>query len=72
MNSEEVSAILRKHSMGLGEQFENVRILVSFNEEGETKMMHDGCGNWYCSTGMARAFLLRDEIEERRHGAGDA
>ena len=47
----------------LGEHFDSVQVLVSWNEEGLTKDVYAGGGNWYARVGMARDFLTRDTGE---------
>lgn len=53
--------MLEKVASELGEHFDAVQIMVSFNEDGESIAMNRGTGNWYARIGMAREMLLFDE-----------
>lgn len=67
MDKEEAEPLLAKALAILAEHFDAVQILVTWNEDGESKDMASGSGNWYARLGLARAMLLRDKLEERRY-----
>lgn len=48
----------------LGEHFSSVQIMVSFNEEGLTKCIKRGSGDWYARQGMAHEFINADIAQE--------
>lgn len=48
----------------LSEHFDHVQILVSWNEEAETKDMASGSGNWYARLGLCRELILRHDCQE--------
>ena len=48
----------------LGEHFDCVQILVSWNIDTYTHDLAYGIGNWYARQGMAEAFIKRDQAKE--------
>lgn len=60
MNKEEVDVIIEKAMAILGEHFDSVQILASYNEEDETRCSKRGCGNWYARVRMAQELILED------------
>jgi hypothetical protein len=44
----------------LGEHFDAVQILVSWNDEATSKGVFRGRGNWYARQGMAHEFITQD------------
>lgn len=48
----------------LCEHFDVVQILVSTNDEGETRQCFRGGGNWYARQGMAHAFINFDVAQD--------
>jgi hypothetical protein len=48
----------------LGEHFDCVQILVSWNQESNTHDIFRGCGNWYARQGMANTFIQRDQAQD--------
>jgi hypothetical protein len=64
MTSEEADALVQKCSIFLGEHFDAVQILASWNEQGLTNMTCHGCGNWYARQGMAKDFINTDQAQE--------
>lgn len=48
----------------LGEHFDAVQVLVSYNEDGLTRCRHLGGGNWYARQGMAHDFIKCDDAQE--------
>lgn len=67
MTEAENEALLRSCVERLGEQFEAVQILVSWNEDGLSKMRKMGAGNWYARQGMAHEFINSDIAQENAH-----
>lgn len=65
MTGEESFEILSKEAKRLGEIFDHVQILVTWNEEGETKSNACGCGNWYARQGIAKEFIQRDLAQDQ-------
>jgi hypothetical protein len=63
LNLDERYAFLRRITAELGEHFDAVQILVSWNEEGNSELLTFGCGNWYARQGMAHDFITRDQAQ---------
>lgn len=49
----------------LGEHFDAVQIMVSYNREAQTFCVKRGCGNWYARQGMAHEFINANQAEEQ-------
>lgn len=64
MSESETIELLERVTAALGEHFEAVQILVSWNEDGMTKALHRGAGNWYARQGMAHEFINKDVAQE--------
>lgn len=64
MDTTEAEKIVQKAAESLGEHFDAVQIMVSWNEEGMTKMFKSGCGNWYARQGMAHEFINADVAQD--------
>lgn len=67
MSEEQNEQLLRECAERLGEHFDAVQILVSWNEEGLSKMRKMGAGNWYARQGMAHEFINADIAQENAH-----
>lgn len=67
MTGEDAEKLLEEFAERLGEHFDAVQIMVSWNEERVTKCAKRGTGNWYARTGMAREFLDADQAQEIAH-----
>lgn len=63
MERDETQAIVQKALDTLGEHFEAVQIMVSWNEQGTTRLFNLGSGNWYARMGMAHEFVKSDEAQ---------
>lgn len=63
MSADEASEMLEKIVAQLHEHFEAVQIMVSWNEEGESRCQRNGAGNWYARIGMAREMILFDDAQ---------
>jgi hypothetical protein len=72
MTAEESERILNKASAELGEHYDAVQILVTWNEEGLTKSGALGCGNWYARQGMAHEFITKDVAQENARQISEA
>lgn len=64
MTTEEVEELLEKTAAALGEHFDAVQVLVSWNEDGATTCVKRGAGNWYARQGMAHEFINADVSQE--------
>ena len=64
MTPEECTEILAIAARKLGEHFDAVQIMVSYNDEGTTRASFNGCGNWYARQGMAHSFINTDIAQE--------
>jgi len=70
MTGEEADELVSRITAQLHEHFEAVQILVSWNEEGESKAFNHGAGSWYARIGMAREFLIFDEAHIKARELG--
>lgn len=64
MTGEECEKLLEKIARELGEQFDAVQLMVSWNQEGMTYCTKRGAGNWYARQGMAHEFIQQDIAQE--------
>lgn len=64
MSGEEAEKLLEEAAAKLGEHFDAVQILASWNEEGLSKCSKRGAGNWYARQGMAHEFINADIAQE--------
>lgn len=64
MTGAEAENLLQTYAAQLGEHFEAVQIMVSWNDEGLSKCVKRGCGNWYARQGMAHEFINADIAQE--------
>ena len=72
MNTDELGKYLERVAADLGEHFEAVQILVSFNAEGRTNCLKRGVGNWYARQGMAHEFIEQATAQEHAAQLSDA
>ena len=63
MTPEEIERIMTQAQDLLGDHFDCFQIMVSWNEEGLTKMRNIGGGNWYARQGMAHEFINADSAQ---------
>lgn len=61
MTNEEARRMVDEQAAKLGEHFEACQILVSWNENGETKSIYSGCGNWFARMGMLHEMIEDDK-----------
>lgn len=64
MTDSEKQDYLDKMLAQIGEHFDCVQILVSWNEQAICKNMYRGCGNWFARQGMAHDFINQDVAQE--------
>jgi len=64
MSGKEITELINKTASDLGEHFDAVQILVSWNDNGQTTASYSGCGNWYARQGMAHEFINSDVAQE--------
>lgn len=64
MRDKERKDFLDKVLSQLGEHFEHVQILATWDEDGVTYDTEAGCGNWYARQGLAASFIKRDQCQE--------
>lgn len=64
MTNSEATAIVDQAIHLLREHFDDVQVLVTWTaEDGHTKDLFCGSGNWYARQGMAHEFLECDKAE---------
>ena len=61
MTEQEVQNRCELAAAALGEHFDAVQIMVSWQESGITRSLNRGCGNWFARQGMAREFITEDQ-----------
>lgn len=64
MTNEEVEKMVNGAVDRLGEHFEAVQILVSWQDEGATFSLFRGTGNWFSRQGMAQSFINNDVAQD--------
>lgn len=64
MTGEESEKLLEKAARELGEHFDAVQILATWNEKGLTYCSKRGAGNWYARQDMAHEFIQQDIAQE--------
>lgn len=64
LSDEEKLKTLDTIASNLGEHFDHVQILVSWQEEGMTKNLQRGSGNWFARQGLAHEFINQDIAQE--------
>lgn len=60
MTGDEVNEMLDEIAAKLGEHFDAVQLMVTWNEEGITYAAKRGSGNWYARQGLAHEFINAD------------
>ncbi len=65
MSDPELIALVQEAAAKLGEEFDAVQIMVSWQDDkGKgTRSLFRGCGNWFARQGMAHDFIAIDEAE---------
>lgn len=64
MTNKEAEKILEEAASKLGEHFDSVQIMISWNDNGYTMCCKRGVGNWYARQGMAHEFINEDVAKE--------
>lgn len=73
MSKEELKEILDRHAKELGEHFDAVQILVSWeNDRKATETLWSGYGNWWARIGMCRAFLKMEDNSDSAYRISQA
>lgn len=68
MTPDDIDKLVSDTAAKLGEHFEAVQIMVTWPaDEGGTKSLMRGTGNWYARQGMAQEFIGRDRAQEQAH-----
>lgn len=67
MTHDELHKMVDKCATELGEYFDAVQILVTWNEESRTLDLVCGSGNWYARQGLAREFILQNQSMVNAH-----
>jgi hypothetical protein len=65
MSGDEAEKMLEEVTAKLGEHFDAVQILATWNEDGVTKLTNRGAGNWYARQGMAHQFITTDIAQDQ-------
>jgi hypothetical protein len=64
MTNDEIKALVDHHAEQLGEQFDAVQILVTWNENGLTRDLFRGRGNVHARLHMAQDYITRDNAQQ--------
>ena len=48
----------------LGEHFDAVQVMATFSEEGVTRSLYRGSGNWYARQGMLHELLQTENADQ--------
>ena len=75
MTNEQAQQILDDLILELGEHFDgdapNIEIMVSWTNEGKTRGLCRGSGNWYARQALAQEFIARARAAEVALEIGD-
>lgn len=64
MTRDQIDEFIEAKTRELGEHFDAVQILVSWNEESKCFNRYSGSGNWFARQGMAHDFINQDLAQE--------
>lgn len=64
MNTDEIMELVEQHAAALGEHFDAIQILVTWNDNGNSYSLARGSGNWYARQGLAHEFITKDVAQE--------
>lgn len=67
MTKAEAQEIVAQQSSHLMEYFEHIQIMVTWEENGETRAYYYGKGNWYARMGLAHEFIEKDKAQIHHH-----
>lgn len=71
MTDSEGRKILESAVSKLGEHFDHVQILVTWQEGEITHRLQRGYGNWYARQGLAHEFINEDVARENAEAIGE-
>lgn len=63
MTNAEAEELIQRTAAQLGEHFDAVQIMVSWNQDCTTAAAYRGVGNWYARQGMAHEFINTDQAQ---------
>lgn len=72
MTKEQTEQFVDDVAARLFEHFDSVQIMCSWSEDGYTKSINRGCGNYYARLGMAHDFISRDQSQTAAHEIAEA
>jgi len=64
MSNEDAEKMLDAMLARIGEHFDHVQILTTWNDRGITKNLYRGSGNWFARQGMAHDFIHQDIAQD--------
>lgn len=64
MTNDELIAIVDAAARQVGEHVDHVQILCTWNEDGITRSLCRGVGNWHARQGMAHQFINEDIAQD--------
>lgn len=64
MSNEDAENMLDAIASRIGEHFDHVQILATWNDSGISKNLYRGTGNWFARQGMAHDFIQQDISQE--------
>ena len=70
--NDRLAAICEEFAAKLGEHFDAVQILASWNDGGLSYCIKRGSGNWYARQGMAHEFINADMAQEQARQIAEA
>lgn len=72
MKDEDLVKLVQEAACRLGEEFEVVQIMVSYQDEKRrgTRSIFRGVGNWFARQGMAHEFIAADQAETQAREIG--
>lgn len=65
MTPQEAEKMLEDVAAKLGEHFDAVQILASWNQEGLSMHSKRGAGNWYARLGMCHEFINTNKADDQ-------
>lgn len=72
MTNPDAEKLLEQFAAKIGEHFDCVQVLVSWTENGHTKGLKKGVGNWYARQGLAHEFINEDVAQENARQLSEA
>lgn len=65
MTNKEAETLLEEFAAKLGEHFDAVQILASWNHDGLSSHAKRGAGNWYARLGMCHDFIATNKASDQ-------